>query len=73
MILQLKNIFFIENIKKYNKMQKYKKNLPPRAKDFFKIGHFSGHFYFYFFQENNQFVIIYDNKIYYKHKIMLTN
>ncbi len=35
--------FFLE------KVEKYKKILPPRAKSFFKIGHFSGHFYFYFF------------------------
>ena len=38
--------FFLEKVKKCKKI------LPPRAKDFLKIGHFSGHFYFYFFQEN---------------------
>jgi hypothetical protein len=46
---------------------KYKKSLPPRVKDFLKIGHFLGHFYFAFYALSNLvfvkcFYIIYHHK-----------
>ena len=60
-------LFFYKKI-----IKKSKKSLPPRAKDFFKIGHFSGHFYFCFFQEINYFVIIFHHNLFHIHKIMVT-
>jgi hypothetical protein len=58
--------FFLEKVKKCKKI------LPPRAKDFLKIGHFSGHFYFYFFQKNIKNVSIIHHISFHIHKIMVT-